>query len=421
MALKDRLSPAARAVGKRQMLVVALALGGFMLVAAGAQYLYESKATAAPAPKPQTQQVAIPAKDLDVARSWRIREAARIDTLSTDLKQVAERLKQTEQENTALRKQMETAGAKPGNAAAMLPPPPLPPRPASLPQPPPPTVAGGRSNAAPPGPPPVRIVSVDLLDAAMPGAGRLAGSPAGSPPAAAAGALPRTGALHKTSVSLGAADAGEPAAAEYLPTSSFVDANNLNGALAPTGGAAQKSPVPMVFRLTDHAVLPNHVRGRVKDCFVQAAAHGELGAERVHVRLTRFSCIETSGRSIDLAIKGYVVGEDGIEGMAGKVITKQGQAIANALLAGVASGIGRGFQSSATETSVSALGRVDSTKSGHEFQYGLAQGASTALDRLAKYYLDLADQMHPVIEVGALRKVTLVFAQGVSMAASDKP
>jgi conjugal transfer pilus assembly protein TraB len=339
--------------------------------------------------------------------------------LSTDLKQVAERLKQTEQENTALRKQMETS-AKPGNAAAaMLPPPPLPPRPASLPAPPPHTAAGARGNAAPPGPPPVRIVSVDLLDAGAPGAARLPGAPPGSQPAPAA--QPHSGTLHKTSLGLGGSDTGAPGAAEYLPTSSFVAANNLNGALAPTGGAAQKSPVPMVFRITDHAVLPNHVRGRIKDCFAQAAAHGELGAERVHVRLTRFSCVEKSGRTIDLAVKGYVVGEDGIEGMAGTVITKQGQAIANALLAGVASGIGRGFQSSATETSVSALGRVDSTKSGHEFQYGLAQGASTALDRLAKYYLDLADQMHPVIEVGALRKVTLVFAQGVSMAAGDEP
>lgn len=403
MALKDRLSPAARAVGKRQLLVVALAVAGIAAIAAGARFLYQREAPPPP-PKATPADVATPANDLDVAKSWRIREAARLDTLSTDLKDLRNRLQASQQANEALRKQVETsAKAAP---AALLPPPPLPaPPPRALSLPPPAPTRG--QGAEPAGPPPPRIVSVDLLETAMPpGPGRA--NPAA--PAANGGALRKT-ALESHVL----ADSGEPAAAEYLPTSSFVAANNLNGALAPTGGAAQKSPVPMVFRLTDHAVLPNHVRGRVKDCFVQAAAHGELGAERVHVRLTRFSCIETSGRAIDLDIKGYVVGEDGIEGMAGKVVTKQGQAIANALLAGVASGIGHGFQSSATESSVSALGRVDSTKGGHEFQYGLAQGASTALDRLAKYYLDLADQMHPVIEIGALRKVHLVLAKGVSL------
>ena len=239
----------------------------------------------------------------------------------------------------------------------------------------------------------------------LPGAARAA-APAGALHRTAA-AAPRTGTAPGSSAN--------PEPAEYLPTSSFVTANNLNGALAPTGGAAQKSPVPMVFRLTDHAVLPNHVRGRIKDCFVQGAAHGQLGAERVHVRLTRFSCIETSGRAIDLDVKGYVVGEDGLEGMGGTVVTKQGQTIANALLAGVASGIGQGFQLSYTESSVSPLGRVNTTQQDKELQYGLAKGVSTALERLAKYYLDLADQMHPVIEIGALRKVTLVFSRGFSL------
>ena len=39
-------------------------------------------------------------------------------------------------------------------------------------------------------------------------------------------------------------------------------------------------------------------------------------------------------------------------------------------------------------------------------------GASSALDRVAKYYLDLADTMHPILEIDAGRPVTLILIKG---------
>ncbi|MGD6497744.1 TrbI/VirB10 family protein, partial [Xanthomonas citri pv. citri] len=53
--------------------------------------------------------------------------------------------------------------------------------------------------------------------------------------------------------------------------------------------------------------------------------------------------------------------------------------------------------------------------SAYAAQSGAFGGASTALDRIAEYYLNLADQMHPVIEIDAGREVTLVFVRGISL------
>jgi conjugal transfer pilus assembly protein TraB len=46
---------------------------------------------------------------------------------------------------------------------------------------------------------------------------------------------------------------------------------------------------------------------------------------------------------------------------------------------------------------------------------GAYAGAATAMDKLADYYLDRADQIFPIIEVDAMRKVTIHLTKGVQM------
>jgi len=53
-----------------------------------------------------------------------------------------------------------------------------------------------------------------------------------------------------------------------------------------------------------------------------------------------------------------VYGEDGKVGMRGRLVTKQGQMLANALMAGVVSGIGQGISTANTTYSTSAFGSV---------------------------------------------------------------
>jgi conjugal transfer pilus assembly protein TraB len=201
----------------------------------------------------------------------------------------------------------------------------------------------------------------------------------------------------------------------YLPSGTFTRALLLGGLDAPTGGQAQRDPQPVLLRLVDQAVLPNRWRSRVKECFVVGAGYGDVSAERAYVRTESLSCVTHQGQVLDLPIRGYVAGEDGKAGLRGRLVSKQGQILANAPLAGVASGIGSAFQQNATTVAVSPLGSTASVDPGKQFEAGLGTGVGKAMDRLAQYYISLAEKVFPVIEVDAGRTVDVVLTQGVAL------
>ncbi|MCZ2439051.1 MAG: TraB/VirB10 family protein, partial [Burkholderiales bacterium] len=146
--------------------------------------------------------------------------------------------------------------------------------------------------------------------------------------------------------------AGTPAAeprtvSTWLPVS-FTRGTLLGGLDAPTGGQAQSNPHPVLIRLSDNAVLPNRFRGEYRECFVIAAGYGDISSERAYLRTENLSCVRADGATLEVKIQGSVYGEDGKVGMRGRLVTKQGQMLANALLAGVVSGIGQGLATSST-------------------------------------------------------------------------
>jgi conjugal transfer pilus assembly protein TraB len=211
-----------------------------------------------------------------------------------------------------------------------------------------------------------------------------------------------------------------PTVATYLPVS-FTRAVLLGGLDAPTGGQAQTNPQPVLLRLADHAFLPNRFRSAVKECFVIGAGYGDISAERAYIRTENLSCVRHDGRTLEVKIHGSIFGEDGKVGVRGRLVTKQGQILANALIAGVVSGIGQAFQASATTTAISPLGAVSTIASGKELEAGLSTGVGRAMDRLAQYYISLAEKTFPVIEVDAGRNVDVVLTQGVAIEVPDEP
>jgi len=123
--------------------------------------------------------------------------------------------------------------------------------------------------------------------------------------------------------------------------------------------------------------------------------------------------VSFDGAALEVRIQGTVYGEDGKVGLRGRLVTKQGQMLANALLAGVVSGIGQGLATSSTEYSTSALGTVATANGSEAYRAGLGNGVGKALDRLAQYYIKLAENTFPVIEVDAAREVDVVITKGV--------
>ncbi|MDE2078723.1 MAG: conjugal transfer protein TraB [Burkholderiales bacterium] len=213
---------------------------------------------------------------------------------------------------------------------------------------------------------------------------------------------------------------GSPSTADTRTVSTFLPVSFTRGTLlggldAPTGGQAQSNPHPVLIRLSDNSVLPNRFRGEYRDCFVIAAGYGDISSERAYLRTENLSCVRPDGATLEVKIQGSIYGEDGKVGMRGRLVTKQGQMLANALLAGVVSGIGQGLATSSTTYSTSALGTIASSGgSGSDaYRAGIGTGVGKALDRLAQYYIKLAENTFPVIEIDASREVDVVITKGV--------
>ena len=240
-------------------------------------------------------------------------------------------------------------------------------------------------------------------------------------PAAAASASAGTAAMQGASMSTAPGDAGGKQAApknlsNFLPVG-LAKAVLLGGLAAPTGGQAQANPIPVLLRLVDLAVLPNGFRGQVRDCLVIGEGFGDHSAERAYVRTTLLSCVMRDGRVLEVPLKGNVFGEDGMNGLMGKLVTKQGAILNNALLAGVAAGIGQGIAQASQNVTSTALGQVQSAPVDTVgiLRGGFGTGVGKALDRLAQYYINLAEKTFPVIEVQSGRQVDVVITQGVSL------
>lgn len=206
--------------------------------------------------------------------------------------------------------------------------------------------------------------------------------------------------------------------ANFLPVS-FTSGVLLGGIDAPTGGQAQSNPLPVLIRLTDNAVLPNRYRSEVKDCFIVAAAYGDISSERAYARTTNLSCVRHDGSALELPIQGNLYGEDGKLGIHGRLVTKQGQLLANALRAGIVGGIGQGFSQGGTSYTRSPFGTLATTENNtsEQIRRGMAGGVGRALDNLANYYIRLAEQTFPVVEVDAGRAVEVAITKGASIPA----
>jgi conjugal transfer pilus assembly protein TraB len=262
-------------------------------------------------------------------------------------------------------------GGVPGTGADEVPPPPMPP-------------------AAPPAPPQEKVIGA-------------IGSATSATPIAAGDAPSSPGAPKKKARTI------------YLPPG-FMKARLLTGIDALASRDATSNPEPLIARVQAPAVLPNDVKANLAGCFVIGNATGSLAKERVEVQLVSLSCVDFDERSVvDQPIKGFFVDTDGKKGLSGKVVTRAGAALARSFIAGTISGFSQTVESSLGDVSTSALGNVRSLDPGEAAQAGIAGGLSKSSDKLTDFYLDLARQAGPIVEVGAAKDVVVVIQEGVTL------
>ena len=402
---------------RKKQLMMAVGVGAVIVgVALAAAWFADSgsnKTDLAPVDKSeQVSLMAVPGQQLNDKDVWRANEASKIEALNKEIAAIKQNMVNSPQSSGGA--MQGTAGAginevpmpppavviqpsgnlrplQPMGSAALPPPPPPPPgRPGQLSQP-------GMDPNAPMQPVVKRAFTLEVSDSTV--------------------AAPAVQQAQPQAASMSSAPAKEEKASaeNYLPAGTFMRVVLLAGLDAPTGGQAQNNPHPILMRVLDPAQLPNRYMADMKDCVVTANGYGDISSERAYIRTDRLSCIDQKGGAVDVSLKGYVAGEDGKAGMRGRLVSKQGQALANAFLAGIGSGIGQAFKESSSTVSTSPLGSTSTVTDGKELQAGLASGVGSAMSQLSKYYIKLAEQVFPVIEVDGGRVVDVVLTRGQSI------
>jgi hypothetical protein len=197
----------------------------------------------------------------------------------------------------------------------------------------------------------------------------------------------------------------------YLPGGSMARSVLLTGADAPVGG----KPFPVLVALKEAFASPNSYSVPLKGCFALGKAEGNASSERADIQIVRMSCVLPDGKAFEQEVTGYLVGDDGKQGIPGKLVDKEGRKIAFAAIAGVGAGLARAFGQQQVTNVVTDSGAVTSTVTGDALTFGLASGAQGAANEMQKYFQKQAERLFPVVEIDAGKNVTLVMLSGVKV------
>ncbi len=206
--------------------------------------------------------------------------------------------------------------------------------------------------------------------------------------------------------------------ASWLPAGAHAEAVVLAGVDASAGVSSQGDPRPVLMRITGPAWTAAEggtaLAVDVDGCTVTGAAHGDLSSERVYVRFRTMTCAGPEPSTVtETEVAGFVAGS-GKTGVRGPVVSREGDLVERAFLAGTVSGVGQGvaqaFQPQAVATGNGAA--VANTTLADIGRAGLGAGASGAGQKVSDYMIRRAEQYQPVVQLQAGTRVTLVFLEG---------
>ena len=216
------------------------------------------------------------------------------------------------------------------------------------------------------------------------------------------------------------------ASRDYLPPNSYAPATVIVGVDASTGVTSQSDPLPVVLRITGPArsVLKGNrlLTTDLTGCLVNGAARGDLSSEKVYVKLVRMTCAQPGGRYAVSEVKGFIAFA-GKSGVRGRVVSREGGLVSQALLAGIVGGFGRGFSANANGVFAGRVGEDGAREALSPTDIlagGFGQGAGEAADTVSKYLIERAEQYQPVVEMPTGIAVEIVFLDGVHVRSTSQ-
>ena len=204
----------------------------------------------------------------------------------------------------------------------------------------------------------------------------------------------------------------------YMPAGAMFSGILLNGVDALTSNAASSSPTPVLIRVKREAIVPNYFTVDIRECFVIASGFGRMSTERLEARTERLSCVRTDGGVIDTRIEGYIIGEDGKVGMRGRLVSRYGAMLTRAGIAGLLSGFSEALKPSYVgQLEIDPSGTTTTTQANPSdvVKGGLYGGVSSTSKEISQFFLDMARETLPTLEVDAGRKATVVILRGTNL------
>lgn len=228
----------------------------------------------------------------------------------------------------------------------------------------------------------------------------------------------------------------DPLPAITIPKNAIIESVMLSGINAmvnvSTGSSvagavtsAKQIGTPFIARVKGSALLPNGWKvAELDNCFISGSGIGVLSTEKANVIADSITCVDPKGKIFEAKISAFGVDLDGIQGISGHLVTKQGSLLLKTALAGIASGLGQALTPQPI-TNINTGGTTGSTPyttpSGSLIAgTALGTGVSNSMAQLSKFYLDYSRQIFPVVEVIAGTRITWILQQSVDLQATTQ-
>lgn len=188
--------------------------------------------------------------------------------------------------------------------------------------------------------------------------------------------------------------------------------SGVNAPVMNFGNSGDITSNPIFISIDSGITIANNHNLRAEECMLLGAAAGQLVDARGTVILNKISCVFTDHRNgktykVEDRIEGWVYGEDGLVGVKGRLITKEGDIIATALPLALLE-TAMTYITEKAKTGTTIVSGQDLGLSGYVAS-GADKGGSEVLEKLSDIYIRYLDELNPVVSILPGRDVTIAF------------
>lgn len=200
----------------------------------------------------------------------------------------------------------------------------------------------------------------------------------------------------------------KPLRVSVIAPGDSVDVELLTGVNAPVDG----TPYPVVFKLSGPISGPDGSTLDLGEARLIAAAQGSESDSRALFRLSSLSLRHSSGRRAVVKVDGWVVGEDGVRGMTGRLIDKLGRLILATAGVSFAAALGQRIDGSRFNRN---NGNGGFRVTPNDVNLATASALTDASNRLGQILLNRYESLIPVVEVLSGREAVAIFSQSAEI------